>query len=62
MEAFEFELTAADLELGPAATEAGRSSGLLWLLLLVGVFVLGVALYLALAPGPPPRKKSETEQ
>ncbi|WP_439883455.1 hypothetical protein ACSX1A_09810 [Pontibacter sp. MBLB2868] len=62
METFEFELTAADLELGPAATDAGRSSGLLWILLLVGVVVLGVVLYLALAPGPLPRKKAVREQ
>jgi hypothetical protein len=57
MEEFDFELTPADLQLMPAAAAGNKGAGLLWLLVILGVVILGLMLYLLMQDTRPKREK-----
>jgi hypothetical protein len=57
MEEFDFELTPADLQLMSATEDSNKGVGLLWLLIILGVVVLGLVLYLHLSHTMPKREK-----
>lgn len=56
MDEFDFEFGQPALQLMPTATE-NKGAGLLWLLVILGVVVLGLMLYQLLQETRPPREK-----
>ncbi|MBB6612562.1 hypothetical protein H7F15_16075 [Pontibacter sp. Tf4] len=56
MDEFDFEFGPAALPL-PTETQGNKGADLLWLLVILGVVVVGVMLYLLLQERRPPRQK-----
>ncbi|MEJ8756820.1 hypothetical protein WG947_07440 [Pontibacter sp. H259] len=57
MDEFDFEFGPADLQLMPATAAGNKGAGLLWLLVILGVVVLGLVLYLLMQDARPKRDK-----
>lgn len=59
VERIDFHINPADLQLMPTAAEGNKGSGLLWLLVILGVVILGIVLYQHMSHTRPKRDKLE---